>query len=71
MATSTWDLGKRSTCPRQIFFFLFYLAAGGLSSDIMESLLWHVRLCTALQYVWDLSSLTRDQTRVPWRWILN
>lgn len=50
MATSTWDL-KHSTCPRQIFFFLFYLAAAGLSSDIMESLLWHVRLCTVLQYV--------------------
>lgn len=31
--------------------FLFYLAAAGLSFDIMESLLWHVRLCTALQYV--------------------
>ena len=41
MATSTWDLGKLSTCPRQIFFFLFYLAAAGLSFDIMESVVAH------------------------------
>lgn len=51
MATSTWDLGKPPLPTSDLFLSLFYLAAAGLSSDIMESLLWHVRLCTALQYV--------------------